>query len=912
MFKRSLLIICAALYLVSFTVLAHAQLPQISSGLNYLTSSQNQDGTWATSAIPAEITAATASTLEILKLLNQTAGTSYTSGVSWLQRQSPQTVDDIAKKIIVLNLADGSVNALIPALDQLKGAWGGYDGYENDILDTALALQALKSANYTDQSLIFSVIKNLLSTQNIDGGWGFTVDDDSNVFVTAQVLSALAQYKATYLMDQQISNATTFLLSKQNPDGGFGSGSTVYETALALIALIESGQTQGLPLQNAITYLTSNQSANGSWNNDPYSTALALRALSYVKPDLSILTANIVVQPDTPTVGSIITVTSTIANIGLDTATNVNVRLLDNGTPLGDQAIASIIPGATGQATFAISPLTPVGEHILTITVDPINNIDEISKVNNSSTTRIWAKALADLVVLPEYLTISPAYPKPAENITLTFQIANMGENTANNVAADLYDGDPASDGVKLGSAIVSRIAAGDLGSGTITFSFATVGSHTLYLISDPLHAITETSVTNNSAQKAVTISATGGTGFIDLTIPMSGISINPQRPHSGDTVSVTILAVNHGTETASADVELFDGNPAAGGLLLNKTTVTLNAGESRTISVPWLIPSGVRTLYAYIDRANAVVERDETNNSQAHIVMADMVDIEVSASDISIAPEHPMDGDPATVTVVVQNRGIVSTGAFNVNLYNGDPNSGGTLLQTFAITNLAGDATQTISYPFTATKGTYRFYVVCDPENKVVEADKGNNLAIRSLLVKTSAEAKGPDLAPLEFDVSGVTTDPQTLRISGTASVKFQNKGDDKVAMPFRITVFEDKDNDGIYTEGPDLFLGSWDYSTPMNPNMVGVVSINLAGTVTFRDAPIYAMLDSGQVVFEQNKYNNSIRKGSLCENRPDNPIEPVLKWQNNTSSDPTFGRITSTPVVISLTDSNADGRID
>ncbi len=92
-------------------------------------------------------------------------------------------------------------------------------------------------------------------------------------------------------------------------------------------------------------------------------------------------------------------------------------------------------------------------------------------------------------------------------------------------------------------------------------------------------------------------------------------------------------------------------------------------------------------------------------------------------------------------------------------------------MLQTFAVTDLAGDATQELSYPFTAARGTYRFYAVCDPENRVTELYEDNNLAIRSLLVKSSAEAKGPDLVPLEFDVSATTTDPQSLRISGMAN---------------------------------------------------------------------------------------------------------------------------------------------
>ncbi len=51
---------------------------------------------------------------------------------------------------------------------------------------------------------------------------------------------------------------------------------------------------------------------------------------------------------------------------------------------------------------------------------------------------------------------------------------------------------------------------------------------------------------------------------------------------------------------------------------------------------------------------------------------------------------------------------------------------------------------------------------------------------------------------------------------------------------------VFEDKDNDGVYTEGTDLALGYWDYSAPMNPNMVGEVTINLAGTRFASEAAI------------------------------------------------------------------------
>jgi len=294
MFKRCLFMV-SVLFLYSLLAVSplQAQSPQITNGLGYLTSSQSPDGTWASSTALVETTAATVSALEALKLLNQTAGTSYSAGAAWLQGQLPLTVDYIAERIRALSLADGSVNALIPSRDQVRGAWGGYAGFELNYIDTALALQALKAANYTDLSISNTALAYLTGGQNSDGGWGFTPGDDSNVFVTAQVLSALAQFRNTYLIDQQLAKGAALLYSAQNSDGGFGTGaSTVYETALAFIALVESGQIgaqQAAPLQNAVNYLTTSQSADGSWNDDPYFTALALCKLSLHFPYLFVL-----------------------------------------------------------------------------------------------------------------------------------------------------------------------------------------------------------------------------------------------------------------------------------------------------------------------------------------------------------------------------------------------------------------------------------------------------------------------------------------------------------------------------------------------------------------------------------------------------------------------------------------------
>jgi subtilase family serine protease len=895
-------------------IASYAQSEAVSNGLNWIRANQAADGSWSSTQSTSTVYYTTVSVLDTLAALCEPNSTAYKNGLAWARNTLVEGATYVAPRVwaVAASGADATTDLNTIRSYYNGSGWGGDKEYSTTTFHTAISLHALKAARNPDTAVVNTALAYLTTNQQTDGGWGFTDGDESSVFITAHVLSTLSLFKSQYIMDQQLKNAATFLLSKQNPDGGFGSeGSTTYETALAFIALIETGQGSAQALQNAAAYLGSTQLANGSWNDDPYSTALAVRALALVKPDLSIAASDIVALPLDPTVGDNITLTATVRNPGLDSSGGFSVRLLDNGVAVGEQIVSDIPAGGSAPAVFAVN-VSPYGDHTFNILVDAANSIPETVENNNSASIRVWAKTPADLVLMPEYISISPAYPRPGEAITLTATVANMGENIAGAFDTDVYDGDPNNGGAKVGSFSIAGILPGQSAIGTLSFTLAATGTHSLHLVADPANAVSEGSDTNNAAAKEITVSASTGTGYTDLALPAGGLSVTPYRPATGETVSVTLLAGNLGTETTASEVEIFDGDPAAGGVLIHTSSVNLSPGETRTITAYWVVPEGIHSLRAYIDRTNQVAERDETNNSQPFTLMADMVDIEVSASDISIEPEHPMDGDPATVNVVVHNRGIVGSGPFNINLYNGDPESGGTLLQTFPVADLAGDATQAVTHTFTAARGTYRFYVVCDSEKKVAELTEDNNLAIRSLLVKTSAEAKGPDLVPLELDLSGATTDPETLRVSGVAEVKFQNKGDDKVNTPFRISVFEDKDGDGIYTDGTDLSLGYWDYTAPMNPSMVGTVTINVAGTVTFRDASVFAMVDSSEAVFEQNKNNNSIRKGSACEARPATPIEPVLKWQWRGGNTKCSGFQVTPPIVVGLTDDNGDGEID
>lgn len=282
---RVIILISIIIYFISsnFFSFVHAQSDQITSALSWLSANQDQDGSWRDI-----LTTNFQSTAEVLTTLSDLGNkdTYYTNGLNWLNAQSVDTTAYFARKIIIFgNSYLSSDLSKILSYKNTDGGWGGYLGYTSNNLDTSLSLLALKSANYTDSNTISTALGYLIGTQNSDGGFGFYAGDDSNVYMTAMVLNTLLQYKASYNLQASINNGVNYLLTKQNPDGGFGSpSSTVYETALVYQILVRTIY-DPIAWAKAESYLLTTQNPDGSWGpsagsgQDPYSTALAIRAL---------------------------------------------------------------------------------------------------------------------------------------------------------------------------------------------------------------------------------------------------------------------------------------------------------------------------------------------------------------------------------------------------------------------------------------------------------------------------------------------------------------------------------------------------------------------------------------------------------------------------------------------------------
>jgi hypothetical protein len=262
-----------------------AQSSSVNEGTEWLLSNQDPDGSWSEESRTFPDTFAALETLLYLNISDD----QLNLAVDWLRNLNVYNTDDLSRKIFLLSMAGDDTSSELAALLDLQNSdngWGAEQDFSSDVIDTTLILRTLYETGYSDPETISYALSYLIDSQNINGGFGFCPGDDSNVFMTAMVLKTFNSYGGTFDLRDEINDMAAYLLTKQNTDGGFGSNSsTVYETALVIIGLIYSGQGSALPVQNTLVYLYAKQLPNGSWNDDPYSTALALRALHIAASD---------------------------------------------------------------------------------------------------------------------------------------------------------------------------------------------------------------------------------------------------------------------------------------------------------------------------------------------------------------------------------------------------------------------------------------------------------------------------------------------------------------------------------------------------------------------------------------------------------------------------------------------------
>ncbi|MCP4213428.1 MAG: PKD domain-containing protein, partial [bacterium] len=208
-----------------------------------------------------------------------------------------------------------------------------------------------------------------------------------------------------------------------------------------------------------------------------------------------------------------------------------------------------------------------------------------------------------------------------------------------------------------------------------------------------------------------------------------------------------------------------------------------------------------------------------------------------------------------------------------------------------------AGDTGSAASHTFTS-EGSYEVSLT------VTDGQGGSDTAAMQVTVTLPPVI---DLEPISVDTGSISVDPQTLAVSGNASVEIFNNGTSEPTNSYSIVLFEDSNGNGTFDSSMDTILGSSSAASGPEGNDSLSVSVALSGTVQFPGNLVYAFIDSENSIEETNEENNIAHNMASCESKPEvGSITPRLEWDWKDNS------IISIPVVINLNDDNGDGSVD
>jgi hypothetical protein len=153
-------------------------------------------------------------------------------------------------------------------------------------------------------------------------------------------------------------------------------------------------------------------------------------------------------------------------------------------------------------------------------------------------------------------------------------------------------------------------------------------------------------------------------------------------------------------------------------------------------------------------------------------------VDLSVSGLDIGFDPLEPDEGMDVEISVVVKNLGSTDAYPVSVDFYDGDPQSGGTLIESKNIPEIlihGEEATVSTIWDTTGEGGAHDIYVSVDHQDIISESNEGNNIAFKTLNI---GQANPP--IPLEpgwnlISFPYVVSDTQIGNILQSISGKYQ-----------------------------------------------------------------------------------------------------------------------------------------
>lgn len=331
---------------------------------DFIASQAQPDGSYVAPGNLATPTQATAEAVRVLRLLGRS--TEVASADAYLVAETYHSTEYLSRKIVA-GVDSGNLDlSLVVELATHQNSDGGYGettGYDSNPLDTAFALDALAFSGNTGGSSTAFAANYLLQQQGGDGSW-LGAGGAEDVYTTALAARALFPFNSVYsAVPMAVANACNYLLSNESTSG-WGSD---FLTAQALLTLATASSNTAV-IQQAAAALAAAQLTDGSWSEDVYSTALALRALKVAGQSASNATTFgsisgyvLSAQSNEPLAGATVTV-----GASQSTQTNSAGYFVLSGVPSGSATVlaslagyspASVVGAVKAQQSSTVGPI---------------------------------------------------------------------------------------------------------------------------------------------------------------------------------------------------------------------------------------------------------------------------------------------------------------------------------------------------------------------------------------------------------------------------------------------------------------------------------------------------------------------------------------------------------------------------
>lgn len=207
----------------------------------------------------------------------------YYAGQTWIENHDPQNLDARARRLLVLRATQSSaqpdIDALLAAISSPatgQSGWGLAQRYRAAPLDTALALDALRTAGAVFNSA--DTIAYLKNTQLIAvgaQGWPTAAGTTTDAYTTARVVQALAAYKISDpSLTTPLANAVATLKTKVTT-----SSSPHVRAAAALAYLrLDPVSSDAITLLNSLT--ATQRTTDGGFDAGVFATGLIVQSFA--------------------------------------------------------------------------------------------------------------------------------------------------------------------------------------------------------------------------------------------------------------------------------------------------------------------------------------------------------------------------------------------------------------------------------------------------------------------------------------------------------------------------------------------------------------------------------------------------------------------------------------------------------